>query len=325
MNPRSTRQEGSFRKELHPPDPPIPANSGCGRYCLVMLVGDCLLSLCIHSHSMFFKVLHYFCDIMCIFTDRVRSTTGRLFWLVSVLLPVHIWGGGGGGTRTRSSWGVPQLGVPHLGYPPGGPGWGVPHQGGSPPQVPPHWTWPGVPQQGSRGGYPTSGTPHQTWPGGYLNGGVPHLGYTPPVRPGQGGTLMGGTPPRVTPPHQTWPGGYPNWRVPHLMYPPSDLAGGTPMWGYPTLVKPPPPPLDLARGTPMGGTPPWVSPQSDLAGGGYPDGGGENPTSVVLDTPRSVCLLRSRRTFLYINWFIVNTFKYFWLFLWVNLVFNLEK
>ena len=112
-----------------------------------------------------------------------------------------------------------------------------------------------------------------------------------------GGYPMGGYPTLGTP-HQTRPGvpqlgwGYPPW-VPLL----SDLAGGTPPqvppirpgWGgYPTLGTPcqtwpgVPPLSDLAGGTPTGGTPPRIS-----------DG--------VLDTPQSVCLLRSRRrTFLYI-------------------------
>ena len=65
--------------------------------------------------------------------------------------------------------------------------------------------------------------------------------------------------------------------VPHLRYPPSDLAGGYPCWEVPHLGYPPP---------------------SDLAGGGTPAGGGGTPPQVidgVLDTPRSVCLLCSRR------------------------------
>ena len=101
--------------------------------------------------------------------------------------------------------------------------------------------------------------------------GVPHLGY-PPIRPG-----WGGIPPRLTPP--------------------SDLTGGTPPW------EPPSPHWTLPGGTLMGGTPPQVTPPPPHQAwlGGYPDGGG-TPSRVVLDTPRSVCLLRSRRrTFLFTN------------------------
>ena len=111
-------------------------------------------------------------------------------------------------------------------------------QGGTPPWVPP---------------------PHQTWwGGGILTGGTPP--WVPPVRPGRGGTLMGGYPTLGTPlsdlaggyptlgtPCQTWPG------VPHLRYPPSDLVGGYPNGG-PHLRYPP------AR--PGWGVPRWV--------GGYP-------------------------------------------------------
>ena len=89
-------------------------------------------------------------------------------------------------------------------------------------------------------------------------------------------------------------------RVSYLGYPPPIRPG----WGgYPPLG--PPPPSDLARGTP-----PWVRPSSGLARG-YPTSGtlppppvepgwGGIPPWVVLDAPRSVCLLRSRRrTFLF--------------------------
>ena len=71
-------------------------------------------------------------------------------------------------------------------------------------------------------------------------------------------------------------------RVAHLGHPPIRPGQGYPCWGVP----------------PLGYSP------SDLAGGGYPcRGGGVTPPQVtdgVLDTPRSVCLLRSRRrTFLF--------------------------
>ena len=83
----------------------------------------------------------------------------------------------------------------------------------------------------------------------------------------------GGTPARSS-------GGYPD---------------GVPLWpgltgGYPTLGTPYP------SRTWLGGVPYLGYPPSDLARG-YPDRG--YPTSVVLDTQWSVCLLRSRRrTFL---------------------------
>ena len=82
-------------------------------------------------------------------------------------------------------------------------------------------------------------------------------------------------------PGQVQVGGYPCQGVPHLWYPPSDLAGGTP---------PRVPPSDLAGGYPTSSTPP---PPVRPGQGGYPTSDG------VLDTPRSVWLLRSRRrTFL---------------------------
>ena len=121
----------------------------------------------------------------------------------------------------------------------------------------------------------------------------PYLGGIPHPGPGRG---------RGTPARSSLGG-------PHLGYPPwSDLAGGTP---------PQVPPSDLA-GVPLpGGTPHQVTPPSNLAGGypcwgvphlGYPLIGpgqevppaGGYPTDGVLDMPRSVCRLRSRRrTFLF--------------------------
>ena len=137
--------------------------------------------------------------------------------------------------------------------------------GGTPPWVPPCWTWLRDTQRG-----------------------VPHLRY-PLVRPGWGVPQPGGTPTSDTPPCQTWLG------IPHLGYPPSDLAGGYPDGGVPPPRVPP-------HQTWPGGTPPQVPPLSSDLAGGYPDGGGTPPqvTDGVLDTPRSVCLLRSRRrTFLF--------------------------
>ena len=127
-----------------------------------------------------------------------------------------------------------------------------PHRGG------------GTPARSRQGWYLArsrqGGTPARSrWGGGYPT-------FHTPIRPGWGDTQWRGTPPQVSPirpsrrspmggttlgtPHQTWLG------VPWLgdtppRVPPSDLAGGLPQWGYPTL-----------------GTTP-----SDLAGG-YPDGEG---------------------------------------------------
>ena len=184
----------------------------------------------------------------------------------------------------------------------------------------------GYPSQVQVGGYPSQvggtlmgGTPPQVtppsdlaWWGGTLTGGTPP--QVPPVRPlsirvppvrSDWGYLRWGTParyPTFNPPGQTWPGGTPP-RVP----PQSDLAGGVPWWrrvwqGYPrwgTPVRVPPRPGLMAGylrwGTPHRGTPhlAGVPPHLDLAGAGVPH-------RVVLNTPRSVCLLRSRRrTFLF--------------------------
>ena len=102
-------------------------------------------------------------------------------------------------------------------------------------------------------------------------GGLPRPGpgrYPSQVQPGGGDT-----PPRVPPPPSDLAGRYPDpGGVPHLRYPPSQT------W--------------------LGGTPPQVPPPGQTWLGGYPDRGG-TPPRVVLDTQRSVCLLRSRRrTFL---------------------------
>ena len=84
-------------------------------------------------------------------------------------------------------------------------------------------------------------------------------------------------------------------------------GGRYPCWGYPTSGTPHRtwPGGTPAEGPCPGGTPPRVHPLSDLAGGGVPLLGGDTPPQVtdgVLDTPRSVCLLRSRgRSFLFLN------------------------
>ena len=140
------------------------------------------------------------------------------------------------------------------------------------------------------GGVPRPGVPHlgyphhwTWWGGGVPDQGCPTLG-TPTIGPGGGGyTPTGGCPSWVPLSDLAGGRGYPDWGVPHLEYPLSDLAGGCPNRGYPGTLPQVPPLLDLARG--------------------YPDRGGGTPPQItdgVLDTPRSVCLLRSRRrTFLF--------------------------
>ena len=112
-------------------------------------------------------------------------------------------------------------------------------------------------------------------------GGVPQPG---PSRYPPCWTWPGGTLPQVTP-HWTWPRGYPE--------------EGYPEGGIPPQVHPVRPGQeDTPMGVPNGGYSPSGTPPSDLVGRG-------SPHRVVLDTPRSICLLRSRRrTFLFIsnNW-----------------------
>ena len=152
------------------------------------------------------------------------------------------------------------------------------------------WGYPGqvqagaVPQPG-----PARGVPHPRYPPSDLARGVPHLKH--PIRPGQGVTPVRRTPPWVPLSELAW--GVPLPGVPHLGYPPIRPGQGVPHLGSPSS--------DLAGGVPcQGGTPPWVTPSQTWLGG-TPAGGGTPPqvTDGVLDTPRSVCLLRSRRrTFL---------------------------
>ena len=105
-----------------------------------------------------------------------------------------------------------------------------------------------------------------------------------------GGTQLGEVYPTSGTLRWTWPGGYPTSGTP----PP-------PCWtwlGGPLLGVPPPqvPPIRPGWGYPCWGALLWYPPPQ---GGGYPDG--------VLDTPRSVCLLRSRRrTFLWLILFVMN-------------------
>ena len=120
----------------------------------------------------------------------------------------------------------------------------------------------GVPSQVQVGGTPA----RSSW------GGVLHLSYPPSDL--AGGTPAGGCPTSGTP-CQTWQGqGYPCWGVPHLRYSPIRSGQGVPL---------------------LGGTPPQVPPIRPGQGGIPP-----RVTDGVLDTPRSVCLLRSCRTFLLI-------------------------
>ena len=138
-------------------------------------------------------------------------------------------------------WGVPEVGYPPAGVPPGqvwqgGPEVGTPRQG-YPPQPGlmgyPRWGTPGrdtSPLARSDGGYPRWGTPHR---------GTPWLGLT-------GGGTWGGVPPsRGTPlarsDEGTWGGVSP--------------AGGTPGWTCLGYNPPPPTGLDLARVPPP---PLWI-------------------------------------------------------------------
>ena len=148
----------------------------------------------------------------------------------------------------------------------------------------------GVPHPDAARGYPSHvqwgtsvrGVPHLRYPPLDLAGGVPHL----PIGPG-----WRDSPPRV-PQHQTWGGDSPCWGgYPTSGTPPSDLARG-----YPTLGTPP-----VKSG--WGDTPSRVTPapQSDLGCALWRE------TDGVLDTPRSVCLLRSRkRTFLFCFYFVTT-------------------
>ena len=103
----------------------------------------------------------------------------------------------------------------------------------------------------------------------------------PHPAPGEGGT----------PARSRW-GGYPSQvqlGVPHLGYPHCQTWSGVPQW-VPNLRYPS---IRPGQEVPWQGVPHLRYPPSDLPGGMY-------PTSVVLDMPRSVCLVRSRRrTFLY--------------------------
>ena len=116
-----------------------------------------------------------------------------------------------------------------------------------------------------------------------------HVSVYPSVCPHLWGVPWPGPAGGVVP----WPG--PAWGVPHLRYPHQTWPGGvTPAGGYPTLGTSL---SDLTGGYPSLGTPchTWLE--------GYSCGGGGTPPQVtdgVLDMPRSVCLLRSRRTFLFL-------------------------
>ena len=130
--------------------------------------------------------------------------------------------------------------------------------------------------------------------GGYpdVGGGVPHLEY-PPCQTWLGVTPAGGTSPWV--PHVRHGQGVPQQGVPHLGHPPIRPGWGVPQQGGTSPWVPPC--QTWPGGTPVGGTPPRV-PLLRPGQGGYPNGEGV-PHRVVLDTPRLVCLLRSRRrTFL---------------------------
>ena len=147
--------------------------------------------------------------------------------------------------------------------------------GGTPPWIPPSDVARGYPTSGTPPVGPGQGVPHLRYPqsdlaGGTLGGaqdGVPPCRGTPPARSNWGGT-QGGVP------LDTSNGGT-QGGVPPPGNPPARSNGYTPIrpgWGVPR----------------WGGTPPQVPPHQTW------------PTSYritdgVLDTPQSVCLLRSRR------------------------------
>ena len=113
--------------------------------------------------------------------------------------------------------------------------------------------------------------PGSSQPGGDTRwGGTPCWGGTPPQVPPMS-DLAGGTPPRVLP-HQTWPGGTPQPK------------------GYPTLGTPP---IGPGRGVPLLGE----------------EGTPLQETDGVLDTLRSVCLLRSRRRTFFLLFLLLNLQK----------------
>ena len=122
----------------------------------------------------------------------------------------------------------------------------------------------------------------------------PHCIFTDRVRSTREGNVFslstpggGGVPEPGPAGGETLMGGVARWGVPHLRYPPGQTWPG----GTPPRV---PPHQTWLGGTPAGGTPPRVPPIRPGWGGGLLHW-------VVLDTPRSVCLLRSRRrTCLYI-------------------------
>ena len=189
----------------------------------------------------------------------------------------------------------------------------------------------GVPTQGTYPSWSRYLTPSQVWPGV----GTYHLAKVP--TPSQ---VQWGRYPKVpTPPSQAqWKRGYPKVPTPQPRYlpPAKSNGGGTPryllpgqgtypppsqaQWGgvgtYPQQRYLPPPPHQ-ARSD--GGYPKVPTPARSDGGGGVPQGTyplSKVPTPLprclspprdrtaygVLDTPRSVCLLRSRRgTFLFCN------------------------
>ena len=128
--------------------------------------------------------------------------------LVSLCLSVHTcWGGG-----------VPTWPVGGGGYPSQVQSWGTPAGGSTPPGQGVHHL--GYPPSDQAGGIPARGVPHlgypyQTWPGGIRARGYPTLGTL--IRPGQGVSVPGGTPPWVPLPLIRPDRGYPaGGGVPHL-------------------------------------------------------------------------------------------------------------
>ena len=135
-----------------------------------------------------------------VFTDRVRSTTGRICFdtCLSICLSTP-----GGVPRPGPGGGVPLPGVLLPG--------GTPVEGVTPPQVPP---------LNLAMGYPYQGVPHLGYPPIGPGWGVPNLGY-PPSDLAVGVPLLEGTPPQVI---DRVLDTLPCWEVP--------LPGGVPHLGY---------------------------------------------------------------------------------------------
>ena len=152
------------------------------------------------------------------FTDRVRSTTGRLCFDTCLSVCPHL-----GGTPARSRWRYPAGGCTPSWYPPSDLAGGIPCRGSMPPQVPP---------SDLAGGYPCQGVPHLRYPPSDLVGDTPPW-EPPPIRLAGGYPCQRGYPTSGT--HPVRPGGTPARGTPLQVPPIRPGQGGTPVGrGYPT-------------------------------------------------------------------------------------------